>query len=116
MAACERIWFRVRFAGAAIPPLYWSPEHPQGEFELVDPGAAESDLVTYAAEVAEARNVIIGRSLDDTFEYGTRGHPRRDGRWPTSWPLRLAPARRPMLLVRRILGYDISLPGAGSFL
>ncbi len=81
MAAYERGWFRVRFAGADLDPLYWSPDHPQGEFYLADPAAAGSDLATYAAEVTAAREAAAGRSLDETFEYGTQGQPRRDLRW-----------------------------------
>ena len=30
MAANERIWFRIRFAGADVDDLYQSPEYPRG--------------------------------------------------------------------------------------
>ena len=79
MAANERVWFRIRFAGAAVDDLYWSPEYPDGEdFELASAAAAESDFATYAAEVEEARRVVIGRSLDETF--GDETHTA-DLRW-----------------------------------
>jgi uncharacterized damage-inducible protein DinB len=68
MAANERIWFRIRFAGSDVPDLYPSAEHPEGgEFALADPARAEGDLATYAEEVAQARLAVRGRSLDETF-------------------------------------------------
>jgi len=68
MAANERIWFRIRFARAGIDDLYESPGHPEGgEFALTDPATAETDFATYMEEVAQARAVVRGRSLDETF-------------------------------------------------
>jgi uncharacterized damage-inducible protein DinB len=68
MAGNERIWFRIRFAGVDVDDLYQSPEHPEGtEFALADDAAAASDFATYKDEVAQARMVVRGRSLDDTF-------------------------------------------------
>jgi hypothetical protein len=68
MAANERIWFRIRFAGQDIDDLYESPDHPGGgEFALADPASAEADLATYADEVEQARTAVRGWSLDETF-------------------------------------------------
>ena len=68
MAANERIWFRIRFAGSDVEDLYPSAEHPEGgEFALADPAHAEGDLATYAEEVTQARLAVLGRSLDETF-------------------------------------------------
>jgi Protein of unknown function (DUF664) len=68
MAANERIWFRIRFAGADVDDLYESPDYPEGaEFALTDPSRAEADLATYLEEVAEARKAVLGRGLDETF-------------------------------------------------
>jgi uncharacterized damage-inducible protein DinB len=67
MAANERVWFRVRFAGLDLDDLYWSPEHPKGEeFDLARPADAQDDFATFAYEVAEARKTLRGRSLDET--------------------------------------------------
>jgi hypothetical protein len=67
MAGNERIWFRIRFAGADIEDLHASPGHPAGaEFDLADPAAAESDFAAYAAEVRAVRMALAGRSLDET--------------------------------------------------
>lgn len=68
MAANERIWFRIRFAGQDTEDLYESPEHPGGaEFALADPAGAEADLAAYANEVEQARMAVEGRSLEDRF-------------------------------------------------
>jgi uncharacterized damage-inducible protein DinB len=68
MAANERIWFRIRFAGEEIEGLYESPEYPDGaEFAVSDPGQAEADFKTFVDELEETRRVVAGRSLDETF-------------------------------------------------
>jgi len=67
MAGNERVWFRLRFAGLDIDDLYCSAEHPEGEdFDLAQPAVAQDDFATYAAEIAEARKVVLRRSLDET--------------------------------------------------
>ncbi|HUB42802.1 MAG TPA: DinB family protein [Streptosporangiaceae bacterium] len=68
MAGNERIWFRIRFDGADVDDLYQSPDHPGGaEFALADPATAAADFATYVEEVAQARQVVMGRSLEQTF-------------------------------------------------
>jgi hypothetical protein len=68
MAGNERIWFRIRFGQADVEDLYQSPDYPGGgEFALADPAHAEADFATYAEEVAQARIVVRGRSLDERF-------------------------------------------------
>jgi uncharacterized damage-inducible protein DinB len=82
MAENERIWFRIRFAGEAVPRLYfWSPDQPTTEIDLAAADSAEADFAAYAAEVPEARRAVAGHSLDERFHYGTRGQPERDLRW-----------------------------------
>jgi uncharacterized damage-inducible protein DinB len=68
MAGNERIWFRIRFGQAAVEDLYQSPDYPGGaEFALADPAHAEADFATYTEEVAQARLIVRGRSLDERF-------------------------------------------------
>jgi hypothetical protein len=68
MAANERIWFRIRFAGDDVEGLYESPGYPDGaEFDLIDAARAEADFQIYLAELEEVRRVTRGRSLDETF-------------------------------------------------
>jgi uncharacterized damage-inducible protein DinB len=68
MAANERIWFRIRFAGEDVDGLYESPGYPDGaEFDLIDSARAETDFQIYLDELEESRRVTQGRSLDETF-------------------------------------------------
>jgi uncharacterized damage-inducible protein DinB len=68
MAANERIWFRIRFAGEDIDGLYESPGYPDGaEFDLIDAARADADFQIYLDELTESRRVTRGRSLDETF-------------------------------------------------
>jgi Protein of unknown function (DUF664) len=68
MAANERIWFRIRFARSEVEGLYDAPEYPGGaEFALAVADGAEADLATYRAELEQARLVVAGRPLDETF-------------------------------------------------
>jgi len=67
MAANERIWFSIRFAGSDVEELYAAPEYPDGaEFARAEPDGAEADFATYLAEIERARLVCAARSLDDT--------------------------------------------------
>lgn len=66
MAEVERDWFRTRFAGARPGYLYCTGGNMTAEFDVVA-ADAESDLAAYAREVEAARQVTLGRSLDETF-------------------------------------------------
>jgi uncharacterized damage-inducible protein DinB len=83
MADVERVWFRRRIAGEALEAIYWSDEHPDGDFDLVDDADAEADLATYRAEVEAAREVQARKQYDDTFVL-----PRRDGPGETAIDIR----------------------------
>jgi Protein of unknown function (DUF664) len=68
MAANERIWFRIRFAGEDVEGLYESPGYPGGaEFDRTDAAQADADFRIYLDELEEARRVTRDRSLDETF-------------------------------------------------
>jgi hypothetical protein len=70
MAGNERVWFRIRFGLADVADdLYAADEYEDGsgEFALAAPATAEADFAVYAEEVAQARAVLRGRSLDETF-------------------------------------------------
>jgi hypothetical protein len=68
MTEVERSWFRVRLGGLEPDPLYYSDDNPDGDFDDVDPAAAETDFATYLAEVEVVRQAVAGRDLDDRFE------------------------------------------------
>lgn len=81
MAEVERSWFRTRFAGQpGLGALYCSEEFPDGDFDLIDAGAAEADYATFTAECELARQAAAGRSLDETFR-----HPRSGDTFDLRW-------------------------------
>jgi uncharacterized protein DUF664 len=61
----ERSWFRRRLDRQAIPLQYCSDDHPDGDFDDLDPLRAEDDLAAYQAELTAAREVAAHHGLDD---------------------------------------------------
>ena len=80
MAEVERTWFRSRFAGQHVGPIYSSDGNPDADFDDVDGAAAREDFVRFHEEVALARAAVRGRSLEDQF-YNARGNVEMDLRW-----------------------------------
>lgn len=67
MADVERGWFRRRLGGENAPPLYYSDDDPDGDFDNVDPATAEAAFSTWRAECARAREIAATLpSLDVT--------------------------------------------------
>ncbi|MET7278415.1 DinB family protein [Kribbella sp. NPDC005582] len=69
----EQYWFKTCLAGEVVPDRYWTAEHPDGDFDLVDPTQAEADLQTYADAVQESEEIAARYGLEDTFR-----RPRRE--------------------------------------
>ncbi|MBL7498203.1 DinB family protein [Frankia sp. CNm7] len=67
MADVERSWFRRRFAGEDVSYLWFTEENLDADFDDVDGADPQEAFDALAAEVALARSVAAGRSLDDTF-------------------------------------------------
>ncbi|MFD6422683.1 DinB family protein [Streptomyces sp. NPDC060198] len=67
MAKVERIWFRERFAGQDLPPMYDPAKGKDADFEDLVPERAEEDYARLLEEVRLADEVIAAASLDDTF-------------------------------------------------
>lgn len=67
----ERGWFRRRLGREHAPPLYYSDDDPDGDFDNVDPattdaGAVDATFATWRAECARAREIVTGlASLDE---------------------------------------------------
>jgi uncharacterized damage-inducible protein DinB len=70
LADVERAWIRFRFAGQEIYSYYSTAECPDGEFENADAASAEADYAMLVAEIDACRQLVEGRSLDETFIYG----------------------------------------------
>lgn len=66
LSKVERVWFRERFAGEAVPRLYSTPQRPDADFEDVDGDQAEAAYVALLAEQETARAVAARASLDDS--------------------------------------------------
>ncbi|MFF3561283.1 DinB family protein [Streptomyces sp. NPDC002574] len=74
MAEVERGWFRNDLAGEEAAPLYYSDEDPDGEFHDLDKADTAEAFATWRAEIAHARELVRGRSLDD-IGLGRRKNP-----------------------------------------
>jgi uncharacterized damage-inducible protein DinB len=66
MAEVENNWFRRVLSGHDSPPIFYSDQFPDGDFDLLDDADVASDMATWQAEIDNARAVSAGRSLDDT--------------------------------------------------
>jgi uncharacterized damage-inducible protein DinB len=66
MAEVERAWFS-RFTGTELPDVYCTPEHPDGDFDLIADADPEADFATFHQECALADRTAAGRGLDETF-------------------------------------------------
>jgi uncharacterized damage-inducible protein DinB len=76
MAKVERWWFRMYMCGMPLPPLHASKDHPDLDFEDVDPARWQEDLEVYRGEIAAATDAVLVFGLDDLS--------RREGREPVT--------------------------------
>ncbi|MBK6764254.1 MAG: DinB family protein [Micrococcales bacterium] len=73
LARIERWWFRICMCDMSLPGLFVSREHPDGDFEEIDPARWADDLQVYRGEVAAARDAVLTLSLDDEAARGPHG-------------------------------------------
>ncbi|OKJ68500.1 DinB family protein [Streptomyces sp. CB02460] len=69
MAKVERTWFRQRFAGQDLEPLYDPAKGKDADFEDLDPATAAEDYARLVEECRLADEIVAGASLDDTFTH-----------------------------------------------
>ncbi|MEV6796019.1 DinB family protein [Streptomyces sp. NPDC051320] len=81
MAEVERGWFRRVLADEETPTLYCSDEDPDGEFHLSEADAWDEAHATWQAEIAHARRLVAGRSLDDLSTGRHRSGEQFSLRW-----------------------------------
>jgi uncharacterized damage-inducible protein DinB len=74
MAEVERWWFRRQFAGQDLGDIFCTPEHFDGDLDLIDAANAEADFATFAEECRLADAAAAGRDLDEGFT-SPRGAP-----------------------------------------
>lgn len=63
----ERTWFRRRFLGKDLPPLYSRPDRPDAAFDELDPSQASAATDALVREWDLCRKELKGASLNDTF-------------------------------------------------
>ena len=68
LAHVERVWFRIRFGRQDVGLLYGKEQHPDADFDDVDPSRAPEDFATLRAECELADEAARGHALDETFE------------------------------------------------
>ncbi|MFE7117667.1 DinB family protein [Streptomyces sp. NPDC057654] len=75
LAAVERWWFRIQFAGERVPQLYYSDDEPNQDFDDVD-GDVTVAFAVWRAECERAREIVAGAaSLDATGIRRRTGEP-----------------------------------------
>jgi uncharacterized damage-inducible protein DinB len=65
MTEVERGWFRRTLEGEDAPPLYYTDDNEDGDFDDVDPARADDDLARFEAELDAVRAVAGRHSLED---------------------------------------------------
>ncbi|MFI6303256.1 DinB family protein [Amycolatopsis thailandensis] len=70
LAKVERFWFRLRYAGQDIGPLYDPALGKDHDFEVLDAEQAEKAYDVLLEEIRLADEAAAGGSLDDTFDLG----------------------------------------------
>ena len=66
MAEVERSWFQRTIVGRDAPPLYYSEEDRDGDFDNVDDADPDEAFATWGRECETAREILAGiPSLDD---------------------------------------------------
>ncbi|MFB7614968.1 DinB family protein [Kitasatospora sp. NPDC056181] len=75
MAEVERFWFRAILLGEETGPggLYWSEQHPDGDFDLVDTADAEADFAAWQDQITAARAACEGLPLETVGKRDRRG-------------------------------------------
>jgi len=64
LAAVERWWFRIQFAGEDVPLLYYSDDDPNQDFDSLD-GDVRDAFAAWHAECERSRQIVAGTpSLD----------------------------------------------------
>jgi uncharacterized damage-inducible protein DinB len=82
MTEVERHWFRRTMAGEEGPPLYYSDDNPDGDFDDAGSADAVEGMARWHAECEHARQVVaaIG-SLDDMQPGPGQGRAPVSLRW-----------------------------------
>ena len=80
MTDVERTWFRRRLDGEDAPPLYYSDDDPDGDFDNLDPATVEDAFATWRAECDRAREIAAALPSLDVMVTDRVGR-RLSARW-----------------------------------
>jgi uncharacterized damage-inducible protein DinB len=73
MTEVERSWFRRRIAGEQAPPLYYTPDREDDDFDALDDTPVGEVFARYTRELDLCRDILVGVSLDSVVgEYSVR--------------------------------------------
>ena len=79
MTEVERNWFLRTLAGESIPPIYYSDDDPDGDFDNLDPANVDEEMARYHETLERCREAeAAASSLDDT---GIRRGEKVSLRW-----------------------------------
>jgi uncharacterized damage-inducible protein DinB len=81
MSEVERGWFRRCLEGADAPPIYYSDDDPDGDFDNAWPETADGALGVFTAEVEAARAAAARHGLEDLGETARDGREEVSLRW-----------------------------------
>lgn len=66
MTEVERNWFFRIFAGETAPPLYYSDDDPDGDFDNIDASKIAEEMAMFHETIEHAREIeALGVSLDE---------------------------------------------------
>ena len=65
----ERTWFRIRFAGEQVEPVFAAELGKDADFELIDASGARTEYEQLVEEWRLADQAAAGRSLDERFTF-----------------------------------------------
>ena len=80
MADVERGWFRRRLAGEDVPPLYYSDDDLDGDFDNLDPVTVDEAFATWHAECGRAREIAAALPSLDVMVTNREG-TKLSARW-----------------------------------
>jgi uncharacterized damage-inducible protein DinB len=72
MTEVERAWFRRRIGGEDAPPLYYTQERRDDDFDAVDDADPAAMFAAFNAEVDRCRAAVAGVPLDTVVPNTTR--------------------------------------------
>ncbi|HEY6020700.1 MAG TPA: DUF664 domain-containing protein, partial [Candidatus Paceibacterota bacterium] len=67
MTEVERAWFLRTFAGETAPPIYYSDDDPDGDFDHLEPAKVDEEMAMFHETLERCREIeATAVSLDET--------------------------------------------------